>query len=267
MKEKLSSIRITTIQSARNETFRHFLSLLSGRRVKKSGETLVFGKKILLELISTKPELVKALIVPPDFPESSHDTILESIRRWYVLSSPLFSELDIFNTGHPFALCDMPPIPKWDPVEGFNQRGSWLLLPFQHPENIGSAIRSAAAFGANNVIILKEGAHPFHPKAVRTSAGAVFRVHIYSGPSIEALPHSLPIIPLDPSGDKDIQDARFPETFGLLPGIEGPGLPEQWKTRAVKIPTTNAVESLNGSVAISIALYVWANRLNLARER
>ncbi|MEJ5300684.1 MAG: RNA methyltransferase [Thermodesulforhabdaceae bacterium] len=261
MKKELSSIQITTIQSTRNETFRHLLSLLSGRGVKKAGETLVFGKKILKEILSTKPDLVKAIIAPASFLASPYDAFLESIRHWYVLTKPLFAELDMFNTGYPFALCNIPLIPKWNPTEGFPYKGCWILLPFQDPENIGSAIRSAAAFGVHNVIILKEGAHPFHPKAVRASAGAVFRIRVHSGPSIEELPDSLPIIPLDASGIKQIEDVRFPKTFGILPGIEGPGLPDRWKTRAVRIPITNAVESLNGSVALSIALYIWSRSI------
>ncbi len=261
MEDKSFSPRIKRIQSHHNDTFRQLKSLLSGRGIKKAGKTLVFGEKILKELISSRSDVIEALIVPQSFLNSPHaaDPLLLSVARWYVLTQPLFELLDIFNTRHPFALCVVPEIRPWDISAGLPGKGCSLLLPFQDPENIGSSIRSAVAFGVNCVVILKEGANPFHPKAIRASAGAVFRISLFSGPSINELPASLPIVALDAEG-RDINNFPFPESFGLLPGIEGPGLPEHWKKRAVRIPTTQAVEYLNGSVAFSIAQYVWSRR-------
>ena len=41
-------------------------------------------------------------------------------------------------------------------------------------------------------------------------------------------------------------------------GMEGPGLPEKWRERAVAIPMAGEVESLNAATAAAIALYVWS---------
>lgn len=267
MKEKPFPTRVTRIQSQHNETFRQLKSLLSGRGIKKAGKTLVFGEKILKDLTLNCPAIVEALIVPPNFVDSTYDCdpSLRSVARCYVLSQPLFESLDIFNTRHPFALCAVPELHPWDPRDGLPGFGCSLLLPFQDPENIGSSIRSAVAFGVKQVVILKEGANPFHPKAIRASAGAVFSIRLFTGPSIKDIPLSLPLVTLDSKGE-DIDTFFFPESFGLLPGIEGPGLPYHLKNQAVRIPATHAVESLNGSVAVAIALYVWSRRSNLPAE-
>jgi 16S rRNA (guanine527-N7)-methyltransferase len=134
-----------------------------------------------------------------------------------------------------------------------------VLIPFQDPENVGAAIRSAAAFGASQVILLAESAHPFHPKALRASGGSVLNVALRPGPPLATIPHELPIVALSSEG-ADIRDVTFPPAFGLLPGLEGPGLPEPWRDRAVRIPIEPGVESLNAAVAVGVALYEWRKK-------
>ena len=53
---------------------------------------------------------------------------------------------------------------------------------------------------------------------------------------------------------------RFPESFCLLTGMEGPGLPPHWRAKAVAIPMAPEVESLNAAVATAITLYEWRRR-------
>jgi 16S rRNA (guanine527-N7)-methyltransferase len=67
----------------------------------------------------------------------------------------------------------------------------------------------------------------------------------------------LPLLALSSEG-RDISDFEFPESFGLLVGMEGPGLPDWWKKRARAIPIGPQVESLNAATAVAIALYAWS---------
>ena len=96
------------------------------------------------------------------------------------------------------------------------------MVPFQDPENVGAVVRSAAAFGAAQVILLAESAHPFHPKALRASGGAALAVILREGPSLSEIPDELPILSLSAEGTP-LQEAEFPPAFGLLAGMEGPG--------------------------------------------
>jgi tRNA G18 (ribose-2'-O)-methylase SpoU len=134
-----------------------------------------------------------------------------------------------------------------------------VLIPFQDPENVGAAIRSAAAFGAAQAILLAESAHPFHPKALRASGGAVLSLPLRQGPALSDLPEDLPIVALSAQGP-DIRTTEFPPAFGLLAGLEGPGLPERWRNRALSIPIRAEVESLNAAAATAVALYEWRRR-------
>ena len=65
-------------------------------------------------------------------------------------------------------------------------------------------------------------------------------------------------MPLSKEGTR-ISDFKFPAKFALLPGIEGPGLPDRFRKTAVSIPISPGVESLNAVAATAVALFVWAD--------
>jgi tRNA(Leu) C34 or U34 (ribose-2'-O)-methylase TrmL len=178
--------------------------------------------------------------------------------EWFQLAPELLRELDIFGTRAPLLLIRLPDMPAWTPSEGLPV-GASVMIPFQDPENVGAAIRSAAAFGAAQAILLAESAHPFHPKALRASGGAALSLALRQGPPLEAVPPELPIVALSAEG-ADLRQAAFPAAFGLLAGLEGPGLPDPWRRRAVRIPIRAEVESLNAAAAITVALYEWRRR-------
>jgi 16S rRNA (guanine527-N7)-methyltransferase len=67
----------------------------------------------------------------------------------------------------------------------------------------------------------------------------------------------LPIVALSGEG-RDVAEFAFPGAFGLLPGVEGTGLPEHLRSNSVAIPVSDAVESLNAATAAGIALYLWS---------
>jgi len=247
---------VRTVESSDNPTFKFLKKLSESRGIKKAGRTLVSGEKLVDELLQKHPELCeywitmgKGMPAPGRLP--SNMEVVE-------LPSRLFRVLDTFGTGFPMICAMVPPLSQWSPEEGFPE-GCSVLVPFQDPENMGAVIRSAAAFGAAQVIVMAEGANPFHPKAVRVSAGAVFSVRLRSGVPVDGLPPDLPLIALSAEGE-DIRNVDFPQAFGLLVGAEGPGLPDTFRKHAIGFPMAGGIESLNAAVAASLALYEWAGR-------
>ncbi|MGC8490590.1 MAG: 16S rRNA (guanine(527)-N(7))-methyltransferase RsmG [Syntrophobacteraceae bacterium] len=249
---------VKTIESENNDTFRELKKLLTPRGIRKQLQALVFGQKQVTETLARIPEdclawLSRGDTAPPPEEAPSH-------LMWYRLAPPLFEALDIFGTSCPLLLVKVKPMEQWSPSEGLPE-GCTLFVPFQDPENVGAVIRSAVAFGVSAIILLAEAANPYHPKSVRASGATVFGARLLQGPSIGELPEELPLVPLSKEG-KNISDFRFPETFGLLPGIEGPGLPEKFRKAAVSISISAGVESLNGVVATAIALFKWGEAIN-----
>jgi 16S rRNA (guanine527-N7)-methyltransferase len=245
------------IDSEKNEHFRDLKKLLGSRGIKKRQRALVAGARPIAEMLTRTPDLCEAWIspgedVPPPGGAPEH-------LAWYQLDPSLFEKIDIFGTGSPLLSIRIRQIPRWDPGDGLPD-GCSLLIPFQDPENVGAAIRSAVAFGAVRVILLAECAHPYHPKSLRASGGAVLHARLFEGPSLNELPEDLPLLALSPEGT-DVSRFTFPKAFGLLVGMEGPGLPERWKRHALAIPIRPEVESLNAATAAAVALYVWAQSM------
>ena len=125
------------------------------------------------------------------------------------------------------------------------------------PGNIGTLLRAADAFGA--AVALSPGcADPLGPKALRASAGAIFRVPLLAfddapGARVALVAHGAP-----PLHELELTG---PTTFLL--GAERDGLPEEIVADSnylATIATTGAAESLNVAVAGAIALYERSRR-------
>ena len=248
--------RIRVIESKSNAIFKDLKKLLGGRGVKKQGQTLVCGTRLATEAIKQAPKQCLAWISSGNrqLPPSNASGLL----NWIQLAPELFQSLDIFGTKHPIVLFDYPAPAPWRP-ETHLLSGCSLLVPFQDPENVGAVIRSAVAFDVDRIILLAESANPFHPKAIRASAGTVLSARLFQGPCLSEIPQDLPVIALAASG-QPLAQTRFPQSFCLLTGMEGPGLPSRWQADTVAIPMAPSVESLNAAVATAIALYEWRRR-------
>lgn len=242
----------TVIQSQDNGLFKDLKKLLTGRGIKKQGRAIVAGARIIADIQRRSPGLGRLWLKTKDQPEPPANW--QGVKT-VELAPALFAALDVFGTQTPLLVIETPPPAPWHPGDGLAE-GCTLMVPFQDPENVGAVIRSAAAFGVKQVIILAEGANPFHPKAIRASGGAVLAVTLWQGPSINDLPAGLPLIGLSAEG-RDLATVAFPERFALLPGLEGPGLPRAFRAAAVAVPMQGEVESLNAAAATAVVLYVW----------
>jgi tRNA G18 (ribose-2'-O)-methylase SpoU len=247
-------MKVKEINSRHNRDFQAFLRILKGQGVKKQGLAFFSGPKQVREILTEFPEHCEGLIFSAkhEMPEGIPTRNLPT----YSLSADLFKEVDAFGTNHPVLIVRVPSFPAWD--AGVSIKGCTLLIPFQEPSNVGAVIRSAAAFGVTKLVMLKEAAHPFHYKSTRAGGSALFRVPIFDGPSIQELSRAAtPIITLSAEGE-DIRRFDFPESFCLLPGIEGPGLPPEVRhLKSLSIPMERGVESLNAALATGIAIYTW----------
>jgi TrmH family RNA methyltransferase len=131
--------------------------------------------------------------------------------------------------------------------------GLWRL---GDPGNVGTLVRTADAFGAG--VALSHGcADPFGPKALRASAGAIFRVPLGSWAA-------LPVrqVALVAHGEEPLLDADLTPPVAFLLGSERDGLPDDLVAacRKVTIPLTGQAESLNVAAAGAIVLYELARR-------
>ncbi|MEO6867981.1 MAG: RNA methyltransferase [Gaiellales bacterium] len=151
--------------------------------------------------------------------------------------------------------------------------GPWIALDgIADPGNVGTVLRSAAAFAAGGVIALPGTADPWGLKAVRASMGACFRTPVVrldaAGmlldeelDAVRARMASLRIVALDADADVELRDVPLDPSTVIVIGGERDGLSPQMRAVAdvvARIPQQSEVDSVNAGVAASIALYEWA---------
>ncbi|MBA2423796.1 MAG: RNA methyltransferase [Actinobacteria bacterium] len=124
------------------------------------------------------------------------------------------------------------------------------------PGNVGTLLRTADAFGAA-VSLSPECADPLGPRALRASAGAIFRV-----PLVEWDNAPQRCVALVAHGGAAFSEASFESPLTILLGSEREGLPDALITDCYKatIPLPGEAESLNVAAAGAIALYELSQR-------
>jgi TrmH family RNA methyltransferase len=138
----------------------------------------------------------------------------------------------------------------------------------QDPGNLGTILRSAEAFGAAGALLGEGTVNPFNSKAVRASAGSVFRLPITKAKLVEILPEmrsrGLRLVATSSHKGTSVCEAQLTGALAIFIGSEGAGLPRDLLSQmdeTLAIPHSEHVESLNAGVAASIVLY------EIARQR
>lgn len=141
------------------------------------------------------------------------------------------------------------------------RRGRWPLLVLdrvQDPGNVGAICRTAAAAGAPAMVVLPGTADPYGPKAVRASAGNVFRLVVAKGQWKDL--HDLDGFGAAPAGGAPLAEAPIESAGMVILGSEVHGLSRQ-DLRLVTVPLTEGVESLNVAAAAALILFEIRRRL------
>ena len=152
---------------------------------------------------------------------------------------------------------------------------SLLVEAIQDPGNLGSMLRSAAAFGAADAYLSKDCAFAWSPKVLRAGQGAHFQVAIHEDADLVATAAKLRgagarVLATVASGGTPIDRAALASRVALAVGNEGAGLSDALREAAdeeVTIPMPGGTESLNVAAATAVALYEIARRRATAAAR
>ncbi len=166
----------------------------------------------------------------------------------------------ISDVATPSGIVAVAPVRLRTPSALFDGNRSLVLADLNDPANAGTLLRSADAFGARGVLFGRLGVDPFHPKVVRGSMGAVFRLALaVAGPdetAEAAAAAGVSIVGLAAAGTPFAREHVTPP-IALVVGHERRGL-GAWEPhckRVLAIPMQGHAESLSAAVAGSIALY------------
>jgi TrmH family RNA methyltransferase len=197
----------------------------------------------------------------------------------------------VVDTQSPQGIASLLVPPTWLVEDAFRAGTTPLILiaaGLQDPGNLGTLIRSAEAFGASAVLTTPGTVSEWNQKAIRASAGSVFRVPVIAATHSEIAALKSPAPELGAPGldsetwekrhktrprlhlyaavaDDPLQrqaipiaEANLTQPCALMIGNEGSGLtPEllEISDSRITIPTPGRVESLNAAIAGSLLLY------------
>lgn len=225
-------------------------------------EALRSGLKV--EAVLTNPEGEKTLTRWPDE--------LRAASRVLKTTARLFES--VAGTEHPQGIAVLVRPREWT-FDDLVRDGAPLvvvLVGVQDPGNVGTAVRSAEAFGATGLVATKGTADPWSAKALRASAGSALRLPILRGIAPAVTMAQLRVAGLSiiaastqqsASANKATSDLRG--ACAIFIGNEGAGLPPEIERSAdglFAIPMASGVDSLNAGVAASVILYEAARLRN-----
>lgn len=256
---------ITSRSNARVKALR---AAFAGRASAPGEVTAVEGEHLLSEIALAGLELEAVYVREGDERLLGRPLLRKLRAREHILLSR-----DVFDsavdTATPQGIAGTLSIPTVQVAEGQADGVVLLLEAIQDPGNVGTLIRSAAAFGASLVVLVGECANPWSPKVLRASAGAVFHVPVLRQ-ELEAARRKFKghrrLIAAVPNRSGAVLATKAELTKPVLMiGNEGRGLSPQALALADQLVTIPCqIESFNAAVAGSLLLYE-AYRQNAAQ--
>ncbi len=170
----------------------------------------------------------------------------------------------VAQTPSPQGIAALVELPHFEMEQALKIANPLLVVAcrLQDPGNLGTMIRTALAFSATAFLTLQETVNPFNPKAVRSSAGAIFHLPLVCGLDPQAalpnLGRRVHIVAAERHSPASLAGADLRGPIAILVGREADGLPDEIARHAsqlLSIPIRPEVDSINAATAASIFLY------------
>jgi TrmH family RNA methyltransferase len=133
------------------------------------------------------------------------------------------------------------------------------LAGISDPGNLGTIMRSALAFGLENLVLSKDCVDPYCAKTISAAKDAIFKINILEDRDEAWLNNcSLPIYATSSHEGELLPKIKAAKKFCLILGSESQGVPKELLTRATQkicIPISKKIESLNVAAAAAILFY------------
>jgi len=134
-------------------------------------------------------------------------------------------------------------------------------------DNMGGIFRNAAAFGAAGILLAGDCCDPYYRKAIRVSVGTTLTMpfaRLEAGTDLVGTlaAEGYEVLTLSPAGGEILTPGIGSGRMAAVLGAEGPGLPAEMlaRTRAVRIPMADGVDSLNVATTSGVVLYALSQR-------
>ncbi len=240
------------------------------KAVKAKGLELVVGRNASLEALRMG---LKAHTLHVFTRIDADDRVTElvslAVEQGVTVRDATKAQLDTLADGavHQGVVLEVPPYEYAEPEDLLEAASPLRIVVCDHiqdPRNLGAIMRSAAAFGASGIVIPERRAAGVTVSAWKTSAGAAARIPVARATNLtrtleDYKKAGLFVLGLDAGGDVSLPESTLLDgPLVIVVGAEGEGLSRLVREtcdEVASIPIAASTESLNASVAASIALY------------
>jgi tRNA G18 (ribose-2'-O)-methylase SpoU len=256
---------VTDLEDPRLEYYRR---LSQPNSIRDAGLFVVEGRLVVRRLLLSPQWRTQSVLLTETAHAALSDTLAQAspAPQVFVVSQEVMNAITGFNIHRGcLALADRPASRSLNDLDLTTVGRLVILEGVNNPDNIGGIFRSAAAFGIDAIVLGPNCSDPLYRKAVRTSMGAVLTVpFVDAGAWPEALAclrgRRIRLLAFTPDATARPLGviARTTPQVALLFGAEGEGLSQEALAVAddrVMIPMAPATDSLNVTMAASIALY------------
>jgi RNA methyltransferase, TrmH family len=229
--------------------------LQDGTAYRKTGQVWLEGEHLCEALRTRVGAAAQAVVSTSAYDVNSLQSLAHHAAKVVLLPDTLFKTISSLPSpaGIGFVM-DLPAQPALTA-----NAASLVLDRVQDAGNVGSMLRSAAAFGVTQVLALKGTAALWSPKVLRAGMGAHFALRLIEGLEEEALAAlRLPLVATSSHAGAVLPQAKLPSPCVWVMGHEGQGVSASLLQRCalqVRIPQPGGEESLNVAAAAAICLY------------
>ncbi len=226
-----------------------------GAAYRRLGQAWLEGEHLCSALRARGGAVTQAVISE----QAWQDPRLRELAGWaarvVVVPAPLFAGISALESPARIGfVLDLPPAAPVRP-----DVATVVLDRLQDPGNVGSVLRSAAAFGAAQVLALKGTVALWSPKVLRAGMGAHFGLQLSEGLEEDALAAlQVPLLATSSHAGQALPLAALPWPCAWVLGHEGQGVAVTLLARCalqVRIPQPGGEESLNVAAAAAVCLY------------
>jgi TrmH family RNA methyltransferase len=222
---------------------------------RRLGHVWLEGDHLVRAALARGWPLRELLVAGSHEADASLRPLLDAAERVAVVDDALWRDVGELSSKAPLAaLVDWP---REDALRSGSR--SVVLDRVQDPGNLGSVLRSAAAFGVEQVVALKGCVALWSPKVLRAGMGAHFALRLFESADESQLDQlGVPLLATDSHAGEALPQARLPTPCAWVFGHEGQGIePSLLRrcARTLRIPQPGGEESLNVAAAAAVCLY------------
>ena len=251
---------MSVITSRDNPRVRGWRALArDARERRKAGRAIIEGGHLVQACLDAGTTIESLLIAKSA--EAKFEKLVERVDAPVVLSDPVFNAIADAESPSGIAAVIVLPVSKPD----LRTAPSCAFLEgIQDAGNVGTILRSAAAFGIGHAVLGPGCADAWSPKVLRAGMGAHFAVEVLEAGLEEAIGRfGGKLCCTVARGGIALADADLSGRVGWLFGSEGQGVSAALAARAdlkVSIPMPGGAESLNVAAAAAICFHEWSRR-------